>query len=181
MHVDDHLYMQDKDRDQKLEDVTAVVLENIQSFCHCGFLNDRITGRGFHCLSASPQAVTYRATIHGTASTDSSQLISHIEQWTDGGTNIIVQQAVLRARVNESCTDVTTTPEDEECPLSNPTSPTASKSNNYFAFIGGALVIGIIAGVSITSFIAIIICCVLRHRARTAKKNAQSSPPKRYF
>ena len=110
--------------------------------------------------------MTYHATIHGTASTNSSQLISHIEQWTDGGTNIIIQQAVLR--VNGSC------------PLSNPKSPTASKSDdNYFAIIGGALVIGIIAGVSITSFIAIIVCCVLRHRAHTVKKNAQSSPQKK--
>ena len=180
MHArDDNLFVQDKDRDQKLEDVTAAVLESVQNLCQCGFLRDRITGGEFRCFSASPQTVTYRAMIHGTASTNSSQLISHIEQWTDRGTNLIIQQTVLR--VNGSSTDATTTLEDEECPLSNSNSPTTSKSNdNCFTFIGGALVIGIIAGVSVTSFIAIIICCVLRHRAHSVKKNVESSPGIRY-
>ena len=154
------------------------MLENAQKLCQCGFLKDRITDAVFHCFPASPQAVTYRAVIHGTTSVNSSRLISHIEQWIAEGTNVIIQQMLLR--VDGSCTVAVGSLEDEECPLNNPNSPIASKNNdNSFAFIGGALAIGIIAGISITSFISIITLCLLRHRAH--KKGVQSSPGKRYF
>lgn len=173
--------MQDKDKDQKLEDVTATVQASIQNLCQCGLLRDRITDGMFRWFPASPQgAVTYRAMIHGTASTNSSQLVSHIERWIEGGTNVIIRHALLR--VNGSCRDTTTTPGDGgDGPLSNPNSPTTSRSNNNnsFVLIGVALVIGIIAGASITSLIAIITCCILRHRAHK-KKNTHSSPGKRY-
>ena len=175
--------MQDEDRDQKLEYITATVQESIQNLCQCDLLRDRITDEVFRWFSASesPQgAVTYRAMIHGTASTSSSQLISHIEQWIGGGTNVIIRQELLR--VNGSCRDTTTTPGDGgDGPLSNPNSPTATGSNNNnnsFVLIGVALVVGIIAGASITSLIAIITCCALRHRAHQ-KKNTLSSPGKR--
>jgi hypothetical protein len=171
--------MQDEDRDQKLEDVTATVQESIQNLCQCVFLKDRITDAGW--FPASPQAVvTYSAVIHGTVSTSSSELVSHIKRWVEGGTNLIIRQELLR--VNGSCRDtVTTLPGNGEGPLNNPNSPTASRSNNnYFVLIGVALAIGIIAGAFITSIIAIIICCVLRHRAHQ-KTTTQSSPGIRYF
>ena len=174
--------MQDKDRHQKLEDIRETVVENILSLCQCGFLNDRITEEEFHCVPASPQTVIYRARIHGTATNYSAQLASHIGQWTKGGTNLVIQQVVLR--VNGFCTDTSTqTPENEECPLStSPSSPTSKSSgdSNSFAFIGVASVVGVITGASITSLIAGVTCCVLRRR-RARQKNAPSSPGQKYF
>lgn len=155
--------MQIKDKDQKLEDIAAALLENTQKLCRCGFLNDRITDAVFRCFPDSPQEVIYRANMHGTTSANSTQLVSHIKQWTTEGTNVIIQQMLLR--VDGSYSTI-------ECPINN------LSSDNSFAFIGGALTIGIIAGVSVTSIIAVIICYVLRHRAR--KRNAPTSPRKRY-
>ena len=66
-------------------------------------------------------------------------------------------------------------------PLTSDTVTTPGDSrdgSNNSLLIGVALVVGIIAGASITSLIAIIACCVLRHRAHQ-KKNTQSSPGKR--
>ena len=79
----------------KLEDIALAVLENTQELCQCGFVRDRISGEVFRCFPSSPQAVTYRAVLHGTASATSSQLISHIKQWTaEAGAAITVQRII---------------------------------------------------------------------------------------
>ena len=172
-------FMQTESRDQKLEDVTETVLENTRELCQCGsFLRDRITDEVFQCFPASPQAVTYHAVIHGTASANSSQLIAHIEQWTAEGTNIIIQQVLLR--VDGSCAVTVSSLVDEECQLRNSYSQSKNnKLNNVAAaLIGGTLAIGIITGVTVTSFIAIMTCCLFKHRSH--KKSVQNSHGRRY-
>ena len=77
------------------------MLSNIQEHCQCSFVRDRITDEAFHCIPASPQAVIYRATLHGTASATSSELISRIEQWTSTRAGITVDQTQLN--VDWSC------------------------------------------------------------------------------
>ena len=76
---------------------------NIQAHCQCGFSRDRITNETFHCTS---QGVIYSATIRGTATSTSTQLISYIERWIAEATvAVTLYQAHLR--VDGRCIMVT--------------------------------------------------------------------------
>ena len=59
------------------------------------YIGDRITDEVFRCFPDSPHAVTYRALLHGTTSANSSELISHIEQWMTEGAIIMVQRVLM--------------------------------------------------------------------------------------
>ena len=50
----------------------------INDRCRCGFVRDRLSDEVFQCFDSSPQTVTYRAVLHGTASATSSELIGAI-------------------------------------------------------------------------------------------------------
>ena len=65
------------------------------------FSRDHIINETFHCTS---QGVIYNATIRGTATSTSSQLISFIERWIDT-VAVTLHQAHLR--VDGSCIMVT--------------------------------------------------------------------------
>ena len=88
--------MQLIDVGQKLDNISLSIIDSITDRCRCGFVRDRLSDEVFQCFDASPQAVTYHAVLHGTASATSSQLISHIEQWTTEGATITVQHTQLK-------------------------------------------------------------------------------------
>ena len=99
----------------KLETIATTVLDKIEKSCRCGFIRDRITDEIFRCFPASPQSMTYRVIIHGTAGATSTQLISHIEQWTAEGATVIINQILLS--VDTSCSVATSSIRtNEECP-----------------------------------------------------------------
>ena len=77
------------DARQKLDNISSAILDNVESRCQCGFVRDRITNQTFQCTDNAPEAVAYFATIHGTASVNSSTLISYIEQWASTNNAIV--------------------------------------------------------------------------------------------
>ena len=72
----------------------------MQQRCQCGFTQDQITSSVFRCFSDSPQAVTYRALLHGTANASSSDIISHIGQWIFEGAAISIQNVLIDIDTN---------------------------------------------------------------------------------
>lgn len=131
----------------------------------------------FRCFPASPQAVTYRATIHGTSSTNSSQLISYIEQWTATGANIIIQRILLE--VDGSCTVAVVSLTDEECQPRN--TNLAKLSNNRGSSIGsiiGGVIVVMIVLIILTVVIILAISYARKHQTKTSPNSSQTN--KRY-
>ena len=73
---------------RKIEDIISALVLNVEQICHCEFTRSHTTNSAFQCFLDSPQAVTYRAVLHGTTSASSSGLISFIEQWISDGVTI---------------------------------------------------------------------------------------------
>ena len=67
----------------------------------------------FRCFSSSPQAVTFRAILHGVSRASSSKIISYIEQWISNDITIPVQKVLIN--VDSSCTVSISSFDDREC------------------------------------------------------------------
>ena len=141
------------------------MLDNVEKLCDCGFTSDRVTDEVFQCFPASPQAVTYRATLHGTAAFDTAQLISHIEQWIDTGRGATVTTQQVLLRVDGSCTVAVSSLVDEECQERNAES--VSDSFGRIVVIG-SLSGGIVGAIIVTAiFVTLIVTiCVRKNRLK---------------
>lgn len=120
--------------------------------------------------------VTYRAIIHGTASTTATELISQIEQWTAQGSIVTVQRVVLT--VDGSCTVALSSFADDECQARNV--DLAGLSSTATGVIGGVVAMVIL---SIALVFVIIVVTVLIKRQINKPGTTQPSSPidqKRY-
>ena len=100
--------------------------------CQCGFTHEQITSSLFQCFPDSPQAVTYRAVLHGTANASSSDIISHLEQWISEGAAISVQNDFIN--VDTNCVIEISSVDDSECSGSS----ASSFSFLLYIIVGGA-------------------------------------------
>lgn len=161
----------------KLETIAEKVLDSTERSCRCGFIRDRITDEVFRCFPSSPQTVTYRAIIHGTAGATSAQLFSHIEQWTTEGAALIIDQVLLS--VDASCSvAISSIFINEECPKAHSTTSDpsdfvpASSESEIPAIIGGSTV-AVIAVIVIASTAVAITILVLKNHCTDKKLNDQ--------
>ena len=155
-----------------MEDITSAVVDKLTDSCtDCVITSDIIDRESFTCYSESPTYVTYRARLEGTSETDSSSLISLIEDWVRGGVSIIVTGVLMR--VDPQCSVAISSLSEEECLDIPPTSdPTATSS--MATTIGGitaAMFIVLIVAISVT--IVIIAALVLKNRGLLSIKKAK--------
>ena len=117
----------------------------------------------FKCFSDSPQAVIYRAILHGTANATSTVLISHINEWIAEEPTVTVQRVLLT--IDGSCSvAISSLTDKEECPSIQ--SQNRSSFDNAEVIIGGVVslvIVLIIAATVIVSFV------LLRKHCATAK------------
>ena len=147
--------------DQKLEDITSAVLEELTGSCaECGITSDIIDRQSFACYPESPMYVTYRARLEGTSETDSGSLISLIEDWVSGGTSIIVTGGLMT--VDSECSVAISSLSERECSSSTTTSSSQSSSDNTAAIIGGVVAVVIVLIIAVV--IIAIVTLVLKHR-----------------
>ena len=159
------MYIQGEDTGLKLESIKAAVMDSTQELCECSITSDRITNGVFQCFPASPDAVTYRAKLHGTTSANSTQLISHVEQWTAQGAAINIQQVLLR--VDGSCRVSVSTLVDDECQKRSVRSDSTNgnDNNNIIIFIiSGGVLAAVITVVVIVIVIATVVVCLRRNK-----------------
>lgn len=148
------------------------MLQKTQELCQCGFISDRLTDEVFQCFPASPEAVTYRATLHGTTNTTSAQLIPYIEQWTAEGAAITIQQVLLR--VDGSCAVAVSSLLNDECQKRNVRSN--SFGNNNIVIIGSTS-----GGVLATVTLVVVIVTVIIIAAICLRKKKHRKSQERYF
>ena len=154
-----------------MEDIATDITRNVQERCQCGFVRDRVTDEVFRCFPASPQAVTYRAVLHGIASATSSELISHIELWTAEGAVIRIQQVLLE--VDGSCDVAISSLKDEEC-----LSPFNSVNPfNSAAIIGGTVAMAMLLLVFVAALVTAFLLCK-KLKTQTTETSSQTKDRK---
>ena len=93
---------------------------------------ENITNSVFRCFPSSPQAVTFRALLHGGAKVSSSELALHIKQWIIHDVTIPVQNVLIN--IDSSCQVVISSFDDRECRAD---SIQSINSNKTPAVVGG--------------------------------------------
>ena len=165
------------DAGQKLNDISSAIVDNIENHCQCRFIRDRITDEAFQCTDNGLEAVAYAATVHGTASVNSSILIAHIKQWATDGATVVILHEVLNISsmgpINgECCTERTMMKEitTSGSLLNDTQAKLIAKDNNHTLFIilgggsgGGVVVIVII-------IIIIVIGTIVKCKNRKRRK-----------
>ena len=134
--------------------------------CQCDLQADRITDGVFKCFPQSPQAVTYRAFMHGSINVTAFELILQLERWTAEEPSIVVQRVLMT--VDKAC--VVTIPSfiDDECLLNNNSiqPPSKQPSESFATIIAGTTVAGgavaaVIFGMSV---LVIVHMCMVKQR-----------------
>ena len=95
------------------------VAEVLNTACTCDFTPDHINTGEFSC-QVSPTQVTYRSTLTGTYSHNSSQLLDLLGVWIDSQPNIRIHS--IRLAVDSECPPAIADLSDSECPYSPPAS-----------------------------------------------------------
>ena len=159
------MIVQNVNTDAKVDDVSTAIVSNINQHCQlCGLSRENITSGVFRCFSASPQAVTFRAFLHGGAKASSSELASYIEQWIRNDITIPIQSILIN--VDSSCMVAISSFDDRECQI-DPKQPTNNSSSVAIGGTVGSLLIILILGSAV--IIAMLIMVWLR------KKHQKSS------
>lgn len=159
--------MQVTDADNKVNSTSSAIVNGIKDLCKCRFVRDRITGETFWCGSSEPMVsniVVYGATIHGTATTNSSELLSYIEEWLTDNTTVNILGRVLtfvKPITEECCTEMTVT---EKAGATSTLNITSDSDYTLFIVIGGSSSAGVIVIITIIVIMTITVTVICKHQ-----------------
>ena len=155
-------FLQFSSREEILEGVTQVILEQLQISCaaECGITDDIIDMEFFACFAESPNQVTYRARLEGTSERDSGSLISLIEDWVGGGASVIVAGVLMS--VDTKCWVTISSPDEPEC--SSGVVGSSSSSESSTVVIIGAVVAVIVVVVALVIIVVIVSLTIIVKR-----------------
>ena len=162
--------------DQKLSDITAAVVKQLQTSCvECA--PEMIDNQFFVCYPESPSHMTYRARLEGTSERGSDYLISLIEDWVRGGPGVIVTGVLMT--VDSHCSVVISSLSEGECSAPDPgiTDAMGGKGPDD----GGtttAIIAGAIVAIVIVLIIAIVVIVFLVLKSRRGELSLKKSDGK---
>ena len=128
-------------------DVLEAIISNIVLQCGCVFTEDHVKERSFQCFPSSPEAVTYRAELHGTREASVQDLLGDMKQWIQGGPSITVQLQLLT--VDSSC----------NASISSLTEPECGVSSDSELSIGAT--VGLVSGIIVAILLLIVVVAVV--------------------
>jgi hypothetical protein len=137
----------------KVNDISTAIISNINQHCQCGLPHEIITNGVFRCFPASPQAVTFRAVLHGGTKASSSELSSYIQRWIRNDVTIPVQSVLIN--VDSSCMVAISSFDDEECQINSEQPTNNSSSAVIGGTVAGLLLLLIVSGAAIITFLTI--------------------------
>lgn len=146
-------------------------MNGLQQRCQCSITVERITNAGFRCFPQSPQAVTYRARLHGTPQASVSELLSLVKAWIVSDASIVVQAQLLSP--DKNCMVAITSPNEDECQLDESSEPTGM---HVGAIIGGTIGLFAVITVIVVASVVIIVALVRNHQRNHKIRNGTSKP-----
>ena len=142
-----------------MNDISTAIVSNINQHCQCGFSRENVTNGVFRCFPASPQAVTFRAVLHGGTKASSSELSSYIEQWIGNDITIPIQSILIN--VDSSCMVVISSFDDGECQIDS-----EKHTNNSSSAVIGGTVAGLLLLLILSSAVVIALLIMLWRRKK---------------
>ena len=99
---------------EKILQVTSAITDNVNDLCEdCSLTANHITQGAFQCFVQNSHEVTFRARLHDTPTTTTTELINHIISWIETGASIAINGILLS--VDQECDAVLGTFSEPEC------------------------------------------------------------------
>lgn len=117
--------------------------------------------RGFLCFDSSPQAITYRAELHGTRDATVAELLQDMQEWIQDGATISVQFQLLT--VDSTCDVSISSFTELECRTESTSRP------ETVLIIGVTLVVIVVLVVIVIAIVPIVVTLVRRYRYNAIK------------
>ena len=143
----------------KVNDISTAIVSNINQRYRCGLSRENVTNGVFRCFPASPQAVTFRALLHGGTKASSSELSLYIEQWIRNDVTIPIQSILIN--VDSSCMVAISSFDDGECQAKS-----KQPTNNSSSAVIGGTVAGLLLLLVLSSAVDIALLIMLRWRKK---------------
>ena len=125
--------------------IRSAVVDTIQDYCECGFLDSFITNETLFCDSQNPTQVVYRAKLFNFGSISSTQIVSWIENWVLNGASVTIGPILVT--FDPTCPVPLNSINDGICQIPVTTQSTSS--------------VGVIAGSALAVAFIVLICIVL--------------------
>ena len=125
--------------------IRSAVVDTIQDYCECGFLDSFITNESLFCDSQNPTQAVYRAKLFNFGSISSTQIVSWIENWVLNGAS--VTSGPILVTFDPTCPVPLNNINDGICQIPVTTQSTSS--------------VGVIAGSALAVAFIVLICIVL--------------------
>jgi len=153
--------------------VIKAIIENLGHRCQCTITAAQLKKRGFQCFASSPQAVTYRAELHGNREATVAELLEYMQQWVQEANSISVQFQFLI--IDSLCAVRISSFSDGECrAVERITSSTGTESEQTSEVIVIAAAIGatllVVLVVVVTLVTGVLVGAHRRHQ-RSLKLN----------
>ena len=156
------------------------MVQIINQRCQCGLSVECILEDAFQCFENSDQQVTFRARLCGTAQTNTSLLLEHLENFVTQTDSTIAVQGV-RLDVDSSCSVVINSFGDPQCTITTTSDSTAASpsvtipmttldsTTTMIAQSDTAAIVGGVVAVIVVVAVTIIAIAAMITRSRRAK------------
>ena len=154
------------------------MVQIINQRCQCGLSVECILEDAFQCFENSDQQVTFRARLCGTAQTNTSLLLEHLETFVSQTDSTIAVQGV-RLDVDSSCSVVINSFGDPQCTITTTSDSTAASPSvttpmttldSTTTVVSQAIVGGVVAVIVVVAVTIIAIAAMIT-RSRRAKSS----------
>ena len=152
---------------EKRDRVIAAVVGATEQLCQCGFTAGHIdsTASGFQCSSNQNNQVVFRSKLFGTATTNVSEVINHLKQWTSSHVSIFVLGLILE--IDPTCPVIISSASDPECQLAT-SPPSGTSATTPTEAIAAGVVVGIVI-IAIAVVVVVIVVIIRRRRSASWK------------
>ena len=146
----------------KLSDITVATVSMLNSMCKCDVTLNHVSQNEFTCFYNEAQEVIYRARLQGVDANDCSNLTSHIREWMEASSLILIQGN--RLSLNPTCDlEIETLDIQPACVIGeSPPSSSPIDSLPIEVIIGWAVAGGIIIVLLLALVVAV--CCICCRR-----------------
>ena len=141
---------------KKISNITSAVVRALKEMSVCDIQSKVVDKPAFKCYPDSPSYVTLRGQLNGTATEDSTSLISSVKEWVSTSPEIHVNSVLLG--IDSTCSVAISSLTELECLEEIDSTSNTTSSHDAAPLAYGVTVAGIL---SVIVFLAVLVFCVM--------------------
>ena len=170
LNYEEFLFLQISTENSIKSFIRSAVVDTIQDYCECGFLDSFITNESLFCYIQNPTQAVYRAQVFNFGSFSSTEIVSWIENWVLNGASVRIGPILVT--FDPTCPVTLNSINNGICELPTDMStstPTivATQSTSSVEMIAGSAVA--VVFIMLTSIIVLIIIVTFYFRLKSKK------------